>query len=296
MSRPREWAAFVFLGVLAWGTSFLWIKIALRELGPLSVVMYRMAFGVLGAWLITRALKKPILASRRQLVQMLALGIVNTAIPVALITWAETRIDSGLAGVLNGTMPLFTILFAHFILPEDRFTAPKIAGLIAGFSGLVLLMLRDLGPQGLAGSLLGQLAVVLAAILYAGSNVYVRLKLRGQHPIHTAAVSLTSSLIVMIVLVALFEPHTTPPRLPLTWLAVAWMGLVGLSLAYYAYFYLINAWGATRTAVVTYVFPVTAVTLGVIFLGEHPSWHLFIGGTLIIGGIALVNVRTHMPE
>ena len=165
------------------------------------------------------------------------------------------------------------------------------AGLIAGFGGLVLLMLRDLGPAGLSGSLLGQLAVVLAAILYAGSNVYVRLKLRGHHPVHTAAISLTSSLITLMVLVAIFEPHTALPVMPLTWFAVAWMGLVGLSLAYYAYFYLINAWGATRTAVVTYVFPVTAVTLGVTFLGERPSWHLFVGGVLIIGGIALVNAR-----
>ena len=193
MSRPREWAVFVFLGVLAWGTSFLWIKIALRELGPLSVVMYRMAFGVLGAWLITAALKKPLPLTRRQVLTLLLLGVVNTAVPVALITWAETRIDSGLAGMLNGTMPLFTILFAHFILPEDRFTLPKVAGLAAGFLGLLILMLRDIGPAELTGSIWGQLAVVLAAIFYAGSSVYVRLKLKGQHPVHTAAVSLTSA-------------------------------------------------------------------------------------------------------
>jgi len=291
VSQWKPWAAFLFLGLLGWGTSFLWIKVALEEIGPFTVVAYRMVFGAAAAWAITRAQKTPFSVRGTALVYTLALGVVNTAIPFVLITWAETRIDSGLAGILNGTMPLFTILVAHFFLPDDRFSLPKAAGLATGFAGLVLLLSRDIGPEALAGSLIGQLAVIVAAICYAAANVFTRLKLRGQHPIHTTAVSLTSSLITLWILTPLVEPPVAFPHHAMTWLALAWMGVMGSALAYLAYFYLINTWGSTRAAVVTYIFPVWAVILGVIFLGEHPGWHLFLGGGLVIAGIVLVNQR-----
>jgi len=289
VSRWKPWGAFVFLGLLGWGMSFLWIKVALQEIGPLTVVAYRMIFGAATAWAITYAQKQPFTIRGRALFYTIALGIVNTAIPFVLITWAETRIDSGLAGILNGTMPLFTISVAHFFLPDDRFSLPKTAGLALGFAGLIFLLSRDIGPQALTGNLIGQLAVIVAAICYAASNVFTRLKLNGQHPIHTTAVSLTSSLVTLWIVAPLLESPIAFPHLAMTWLACAWMGILGSALAYQAYFYLINTWGSTRTSAVTYVFPVWAVVLGVLFLGEHPSWQLFVGGGLVITGIVLVN-------
>lgn len=285
----RAWGAFLFLGLLGWGMSFLWIKVALREIGPFRIVAYRMIFGAAAAWAITFFQRQPFTIRGRNLVYTLALGIVNTAIPFTLITWAETRIDSGLAGILNGTMPLFTISIAHFFLPDDRFSLPKATGLAAGFAGLILLLSRDIGPQALSGNLIGQLAVIVAAICYTAANVFTRLKLKGQHPIHTTAVSLTSSLVVLWIVAPLVESPIALPHNPMTWLACAWMGVLGSALAYQAYFYLINVWGSTRTAAVTYIFPVWAVILGVLFLGEHPSWQLFVGGGLVIAGIVLVN-------
>jgi drug/metabolite transporter (DMT)-like permease len=281
----------VFLGGLAWGTSFLWIKIALLELGPLTLVAYRMAFGVAAAWIIARAMREPFTIRGRKLLYTILLGVVNTAIPITLISWAETRIDSGLAGILNGTMPLFTILIAHLVLADDRITLPKASGLAAGFAGIVVLVSQDIGPQGLTGSIWGQLAVVLAAVCYAASNVFTRRVLKGQHPIHTSAVSLTSAFVTIAILAPILEAPFAFPHRAMTWVACAWMGIIGLSLAYYAYFYLINSWGSTRASLVTYVFPVVSVLLGVIFLGETPHWQLFLGGALIIGGIALVNAR-----
>jgi drug/metabolite transporter (DMT)-like permease len=290
VSRYREWAAFVFLGVVAWGTSFLWIKVALRELDPLTVVMYRMVSGALAAWLITRLYRVPWTIRRDQWKFLLPLGIFYTAIPISLITWAETHIDSGLAGLLNGSVPLFTMLFAHFALPDDRFSVAKVSGLLLGFSGITLLVSHDAAAAGVSGELWGELAVVLATLLYGICNVVVRLRLKGIHPVHMAAVNLSSAAVTMILLVALFETPLQIPQLPLTWLACTWMGVVGLSLAYVANFYLLNSWGATRSATVTYLIPVSAVSLGVIFLGERPGWELFAGGALVIGGIALVNL------
>jgi drug/metabolite transporter (DMT)-like permease len=221
----------------------------------------------------------------------LLLGLFNTAIPIALISWAELHIDSGLAGILNSTVPLFTMVLAHIFLHDERITWPKALGLAAGFVGVVLLLSRDVAAQSLIGSLSGQLAVILASILYACSNIFIRLKLRDQHPIHTAAISLTSAFVFMAALALIFEYPVRVPHLPMTWLACAWMGLVGLSLAYYAYFYLLRSWGATRSVLVTYVFPVTAVILGVVFLGERPAWYVFAGGALVVAGIALVNLK-----
>jgi drug/metabolite transporter (DMT)-like permease len=296
MTRWKPWIAFFFLGLLGWGMSFLWIKVALREIGPFTVVAYRMIFGTAAAWIITRTQKQPFSIRGKAFVYTLALGVVNTAIPFVLITWAETRIDSGLAGILNGTMPLFTILVAHFFLPDDRFSLPKAAGLATGFAGLVLLLSRDIGPNVLTGSLVGQLAVIVAAVCYATANVFTRLKLRGQHPIQTTAVSLTSSLVTLWILTPLVESPVLLPHHAMTWLALAWMGIMGSALAYLAYFYLINTWGSTRTAVVTYIFPVWAVILGVVFLGEHPGWHLLFGGGLVIAGIVLVNKMPKSQE
>lgn len=289
MSRSREWGAFIFLGVIAWGTSFLWIKVGLRELHPLTVVMYRMVSGAIAAWIIVGLFRVPWTMTRKQIFTLLPLGIFYTAIPISLITWAETHIDSGLAGLLNGSVPLFTMLFAHFALPDDRFTIPKISGLLAGFAGIILLVSRDFTAAGLAGSLWGQLAVVLATLLYGICNVIIRLKLKGLHPVHMAAVNLSSAAATLIILALIFESPIAIPQLPMTWLACCWMGVIGLSLAYVANFYLLNHWGATRSATVTYLIPVSAVSLGVIFLGERPGWQLFVGGALVIGGIALVN-------
>lgn len=291
MIQWKQWGAFLFLGALAWGTSFLWIKIALQELGPLTLVTYRMVFGAATAWLLTVIVSRKIAATRGQLAIMVLLGLFNTAIPVTLISWSEVHISSGLAGVLNSTVPLWTIVIAHFFLSDDRFTLPKISGLVTGFAGVVILISRDLGSGGLAGTFWGQLAVILAAAMYGFSNVFVRRFLKGIHPLHTASVSLTAALVFMGIAAPLVEAPFAVPRLGMTWLACAWMGIIGMGLAYLAYFYLINNWGATRTAMVTYVFPVTAVLLGVIFLGERPTWHVFAGGMLIIGGIALVNLR-----
>lgn len=290
MSRWKSWAAFLFIGILGWGTSFMWIKIALREVGPFSMTMFRFSLGAASAWLLLKTVKEPLSVRGKNLVGTLILGLVNTAIPITMISWAENYIDSGLTALLNSTMPLWTIVIAHYFLHDDRLTVPKAAGLITGFLGIVVLVSRDLSPEGLQGSLWGQLAVMGAAIMYACSTVYTTRFLKGQHPVHTAAISLSSAAVVWIIITPFFEGITVP-RLPLTWIAIAWMGIFGLSLAYYAYFYLLRTWGATRSSLVTYLNPVTAVTLGVVFLRERPSWHVFIGGGLVILGIALVNFR-----
>ena len=288
----RHWIAFIFLAVLAWGPSFMWIKVALQEIGPLALTMYRMAFGAATAWAVMKALRLPVRYTRQRLLGSMFVGAVGLAIPMSLLAWGETRIDSSLAGILNGTVPLWTFLFAHFALHDEKITRIKAAGLIVGFIGLVVLVSRDLDWEGLStGSIWGQIAVIGMAIFYAISIVFTRRYLKGQHPIHTAAISISTSFVILLLFTLILEPNSGIPHLPMTWLACGWMGVVGLGLALWAYYHLLNHWGATRSSLVTYCVPVVAVTLGIIFLNEHITWHLVVGGALIIGGIALVNKK-----
>ncbi len=288
----RLWFAFIFLAVLGWGPSFMWIKVALQDIGPLALTMYRMAFGALTAWTLMKALRLPVRYTRQRLIGSMVVGAVGLALPMSLLSWGETRIDSGLAGILNGTVPLWTFIFAHFFLHDEKITPIKAAGLVLGFVGLVVLVSRDLDWEGLStGSIWGQAAVIGMAISYAISIVITRRFLKGQHPVNTAAISITTSFVILLPLTLLLEPTTCVPHRQLTWLACGWMGIVGLGLALWAYYHLLNHWGATRSSLVTYVVPIVAVALGAIFLNEHVTWHLIVGGALIIGGIGLVNKR-----
>lgn len=289
--RLQAWTAFLFLGILAWGMSFLWIKVALRELGPVQLVTWRMAFGAAASWLIILLRRERITVRGKELAGTLLLGAFYSAIPITMISWAEMQIDSGLAGIINATTPLFTILFAHFFLHDEKITSARLSGFVVGFAGVVLLLSGDLGPHGFGSGLWGQLAVMTAAMLYGMCIVYARRYLKGQNPLHTSAILMTGAFATMLILSAFAKPHFVLPHEPLTWLACVWMGVLGLSLAYVAHFYLINHWGATRAALVTYVVPVTAVVLGVVFLSEYPGWNVFIGGALVTGGIALVNAK-----
>src|SRR5574337_574210 len=171
--KLREWGAFALLGLI-WGSSFLWIKIAVQETGPFTLVAFRLLFGLIGLLLVMWQQKQSFPRDRRTLLAFLFMGAFNTAVPFTLISWGETRIDSGLASILNGAVPLFTIIIAHFWLHDEKITLPRILGLIIGFIGVVILVGRDFGPQGLRSSILGQLAVLAAAICYATAITFSR--------------------------------------------------------------------------------------------------------------------------
>jgi drug/metabolite transporter (DMT)-like permease len=293
--KGREWGMFCLLGLI-WGSSFLWIKIALGNdvpadgFAPLLLVTFRLLFGLAGllSLLAARGIRLP--RDRHTLVACAIIGLFNTALPFALITWGETRIDSGMAAILNGTVPLFTIVIAHFALHDEPLTIPRFAGLVTGFAGVVVLVSRGLGSA--LGSVWGQLAVVGAAICYASAAAYTRRVLRGISPLVQSCTTLLFAACYLAAATLVFERPVVLPTALLPWIATAWLGLLGSCLAYLLYFSLINAWGATRASLVTYVFPVVGLLLGIVILGEPTDWRLFVGTAMIVGGIVVVNART----
>ena len=285
--KPKHWTACLLLGLI-WSTSFLWIKIALDDIGPYALVALRVLFGLLtagGAALVARV-EWP--RDRATWTTFAILGVTSVAVPFFLITWAEQFIDSAIASILNATAPLFTILIAHYLLHDDKMNLPKILGLLTGFAGVVILLSEDL-TVGAHNSVIGQAAVVVASMFYAGSTVYAR-KNTGHVAglVRGAAPFFSANLAMWIAAPALGRPFTLP-QFPITWFALLWLGALGSGLALILWYYLLHEIGPTRTISVTYIFPLGGVILGVIFLQEHLSWQLAIGALLIISGVLVTN-------
>ena len=290
MNRWKDWAAFWLLGLI-WGSSFLWIRIAVQEIGPFMLVALRVLIGALGLALVAAVARPALPRTARTYVAMAVLGLINTALPFVLISWGETRIPSSLASILNGTVPLFTILIAHFALHDDRITLPRVLGLAVGFAGVVVLLSKDFEPGTIHASLLGQGAVILAAVSYAGASVYARTQIRNLAPLVSAMLPLIAADLFMWLALPVFESPVRFPVLPITWVALFWLGLLGSCVAYLLYFHLIRQWGPTRSTMVTYVFPVVGLLLGILFLDEHADWRFMAGSALIVAGIGVVNWR-----
>lgn len=286
---------FAALCVL-WGSSFLFIKLALEGLSPPQVVLGRLSAGAAVLWTIV-ALRRQRLP--RDLVvwgHLALMGVVANVVPFLLFAWAEVRITSGLAGLLNGTTPLFTLAVAVAALAEERLTAVRAAGFGLGFLGVALVIGPDslgIGPSAPGvTSVTGQLACLGAAASYGVGFVYTRrfLARRGLPALALAAGQLGCAALTLWLLAPLVA--TDPMDLTLSVVAsVLALGGLGTGVAYIFYYGLLAEAGATTTSMVTYVVPVVAVALGALALGEPLTWNLFAGGAVVILGVAVAEGR-----
>jgi len=282
----REWFKFGVLSIL-WGSSFLWIKIAIAEIGPFTLVTFRVLLAVLGALVIV-LWRRPALPGRSFLPVFLVLGLANTALPFTLISFSEQYISSGMASILNSTVPLFAIIIAPIFLRDDPFTMPKAAGLLVGFTGILILVSKQL-DGGVNDQLIGIGAMLLAAFFYAASGVFARRKTQGLTPEVQTLGQLVMAVMIITPAAVVIESPFTPPRLPISWAALSWLGFLGTAAGTLIYYSLLHSVGPTRTMLVTYMFPLVGVLLGVVFLGEHVYWQQVVGGGLIISGVWIVN-------
>ncbi len=284
----KNWALFWALGMI-WGSSFLLIKVGVEDFGPLPLVSVRLGLAALtmAAFLYLTGRRLP--RKRSDVAALLFVGVMNTAVPFTLITWGEQEIDSGLATVLNATVPLFTLVYAHALLADERFSIQKVIGLAIGFLGVVILASRDVDSSS-PNPLTGQIAVLVAASCYAISAVTIRRFLRNVNPLTVAGGSLMIGAAVVIPLTLVTAPLPAPGDLTLTSVAaVITLALFNTVLAYFLFYHLIATWGATRTTLVTYAMPPIGVTLGALFLDETVDVKIIIGAALILGGILAVN-------
>ena len=302
----------MFLSLAAiWGSSFLWIAIALDEgVAPLTIVSLRTLFagGLLTVVLLVRGGRLPL--SWNLWKRMILLGATNVVIPFALIAWGQQFIPSGMASILNAMVPLFTIVFAAIALADEHITAAKLSGLGVGFVGVIVLALPSVQAAGAdedaALAVAGMLSVAGAGAFYGIASVYTRRRLTGMPiieqpdgsrraplPVEISLGSTLSAFLIVTVLALVVERPEggllTLPESSLGWTGLVWLGALGTGLAYLLYFRILERWGATRSTLVTYLIPVVAIALGFIVLGERLLIQELVGAVLIIGGVVLVN-------
>ncbi len=284
--KTKHWIIFILLGLI-WSSSFLWIRIALDEVGPITLVAYRVAFGLLFGVIVILIQREKLPRTLKEWIPLLLLGLTNLAIPFFLISWGQLYIDSGVASILDATVPLFTIVVAHFMLHDDKMTIYKTLGLLMGFAGVMILMSKDIGAS--SSSIMGQIAVILASVFYAGSSIYARKFTENTSGIFRSMGPLVSASIVMWIAAFLLEAPIKIPALSITWIALFWLGVFGSGVAFILLYYLIHEIGPTRATMVTYLFPLGGVTLGVIFLDEKLTWQILTGAVLIVLSLVVAN-------
>ncbi len=286
----RHWGMLAIL-TLVWGSAFLLIEIGLTGFGPLTLVFLRMALAI-PAMLV--ALRYMGLALPRDGVswrKLTILGFFNIAFPMALFFWAQTRIDSALASILNATVPLFGVLAAHYFTTDERATPVKIGGVLLGFVGIIVMI--GPGAFGTMGQdVVAQIACLVGAASFAGAAVYARTLGSRMAPV-TAATGqiITASLLLAPLAFIVEQPWAAAaPNLPAI-AAVLTMALVGTSYAYLVYFKLIASAGASNAMLIAIIIPPVAILLGVAVLGETLTQGQLSGMALIAVGLIAIDGR-----
>jgi len=282
----KSWVKFFALG-LVWGSSFFWIKIGLQEVGPVTVVFFRIFFALLGLSAFY-LLKRRGFPFRKAWRLYLFLGIFNVALPFFLVSWSETHITSGLASILNSMQPLTTSLIAAIFIKEEKLTPQRIIGLLLGFGGVLVLMSNKLG-NGMTNEAIGILAMVIAVFGYGSSGVFARLHNEGVKPEDQALGQFLLGIFFIIPAMLTFEAPFTLPVRPVSYVAFAWLGLLGSFFAAITWYSLLDEIGPSRVSMTTYMFPLVGVGLGALILHETVDWRVIVGGLMILGAIIIVN-------
>jgi drug/metabolite transporter (DMT)-like permease len=282
MARHRNLAMLIALALI-WGASFLFIKVAVRELTPATLIVGRLGLAALTLGLLVPFVVgsgETVRELRENWVWLVVVALVNTAIPFWLLSWGETRIDSGLASIIQASVPIFNALIAFIAFREVRVTGMRLVGVAVGFVGVALLV----GAQP-EGKVLGALAVVGMAFCYGLGGLLTGRYLRPAQPV---VVSFASTAIATLVWLPVGVAQA-PTQLPgwKTIGSVLALGIPGTALAYLLFFGLITGAGAAYASLVTYLIPPIALAYGAIFLGERFGAAAFGGLALILAGVGL---------
>ena len=283
-----DWAIFLALGFI-WGSSYLFIKLAVDDFGTFTLVAGRLVVGAALLWTVVLLARQTLPRDPKMYGHLFVMGVINITIPFLLITWAEQSVESSLAAILTSPVPLFAIVLSAIFLADEPMRVNGVVGLIVGFIGVVIITSR--GLSGAGSSVTGEIALLGAAFSYACGAVYSRRNVRGLAPMIPAVFQVTFAAIITGTIALLFEhPWTATPDAEAVF-SILWLGILGSGLAYLAVFRLFAHWGATRTTLVAYLIPVVGITLGYLVLQEPVDARIVFGTALVIAGIGLVNSR-----
>lgn len=290
---------FVLVGVI-WGSSFLFMKVALEGISPAQVAWGRLVLGALtlGLFVLARRDRLPAVrgAGARVWGHMTVLAVSFCVVPFLLFSWAEQHVSSGLGSIYNATTPIMTAVMAAAVFRVERLKPVQITGIAVGIAGVVVIIAPWTGLD-LTHGLVAQLALLGATACYGFSLAYMRRFLRdsGMTPLAFSFVNIGIAAVLMTLIapaIAL-SPVTLDP-----WIvgSMVLLGCLGTGVAYIWNQNTLRAWGPTAASTVTYITPVVGVALGVLVLGEEVSWHEPVGAAVVFLGILLAQNRLRMPR
>ncbi|HEY0431296.1 MAG TPA: EamA family transporter [Pyrinomonadaceae bacterium] len=280
-----------------WGSTWLFIKLGLRDLPPLTFAGIRFVIAALILFALIGVRRTALPNNKRDWWLLAATGVLSFTLNYGLVFWGEQYISSGLAALLQSMLPAFGLVIAHFYLPGERITLPRIAGVMLGVLGVGVIFSNQLqasGPRALWGS--G--ALVLSAFCAAYANVLVKTYGLNLQPTVLAAGQMLFGLCPLLLIGIPLEGsplnyHWTPIAV----LSLLYLAVVGTVVAFVLYYWLMRNMDVTKTMLIALVTPVTAVILGMLVLKEEMHWRTLIGGVMIIMGIGLIVAqRLQKPE
>ncbi|WP_417830423.1 DMT family transporter [Thalassospira sp.] len=290
MKRPgiREYGLLLLLALM-WGSSFTFIKISVHAYSPLVVASGRLAFAALVLWCFALIRKSEMPKGRRAWISTFVVALVGNALPFFLISYGEIRVDAGLAAILMSTVPLTTVVLAHFVTHDEKLTPGKVIGVVLGTIGVIVLV----GPEtlsGLGGEFLFQLAILVAAVGYAVSSLVAR-NLRDQPRIGSTAVILTFAAMMLIPFTLILDRPWT-----MDWdvegaVAILYLGMFPTGIAMFLILQLIAVAGASFLVFNNYLVPAVGVLISFVVLGEVPQPNALLALAIILGGIAASQMR-----
>lgn len=292
-ARAREFALLLLLALL-WGGSFTLIKLAVGSYPPATLVAIRISIGGLVLAAIARAKGHAFPRDARTWLRLLVQGALQSAVPFTLISWGETRIDSGLAGVVNATPPMFVFVISAFVLRTVPFAPAKLAGVVLGLVGVAVI--AGVGSSSLvAADGLAVLAVLGASLCYALGAIHGH-RFHHLSSFVTAAGSLLAGSVFMIPISCVVDRPWTLTPTPQATAAVVALALLSTALGSLVFFRLLKTLGSLATTSNAYLRALVSVLLGVALLGELPSMNIVIGGLLVVLGVPLVTGQLRLPS
>src|SRR3990172_2393683 len=274
-----------------WGSTWLFIKLGLNDLPPVTFagIRFLVASLILLGLMTVRGLSLP--RTRRDWLLLGETGVLSFSLNYGLIFWGEQYISSGLAALLQATIPAFGLVIAHFYLPGERMTSRKLFGVVLGVAGVGAIFSNQLSLAG-SRALAGSAALVLSAICVAYGNVLVKAHASELNPMTLAAGQMVVGFLPLLLLGIPLEGNPLHFRwTPMALIALVYLAIVGSVIAFILYYWLVQHMDVTKTMLIALVTPVFAVVLGLLVLDEKLTWRTLAGGMMIILGIALVGLK-----
>ena len=283
-----DWIRIAILS-LVWGGSFFFVEVMLEAMPPMTSVLGRLIVGLAGLVGLLKLLGHPLRPLMTQWRSFAWIGLINNAIPFSLISFGQTEITGSLASIINASTPIMTAVVAHQLTTDERLSLRKTLGIAFGFGGVLVLF----GPAAMqdGASLLGMAAGLTATVCYAFGSVYSK-RLKSNPPMLNATGQVLYGTLWMFPVVCLIDqPWSLPMPGIGPWLALMGIGLLSTTLAFFIYFRVLKTAGASNVVLVTFLVPVSASALGIVFLGEVLAIQHILAYLLIALGLAIIDGR-----